>query len=305
MTYRLPPLNALRAFEAAGRHLSFTKAADELHVTQAAISHQIKALESWLEVRLFRRLNRALLLTETGQRYLVSVRAALDQLDSATRLVLDSHPDNLLSLSVIPSFGAKWLGARIARFAHRHPEIDLRFTSEDRNVDFSREDVDVGIRYGRGHWPGLHATKLMEPRVFPVCSPQLLESGPHPIREPSDLRYHTLLHEDVEDFDWGQWLRAAKVEGVNAGHGPNFSHAHVSYQAAIVGQGVALGVSPLVDDDLAAGRLVAPFDFVMLAEWSYYMVCPEARADEPKIAAFRTWLLDEAAQSPAARHDHP
>jgi LysR family glycine cleavage system transcriptional activator len=300
MAYRLPPLNALRAFEAAGRHLSFTKAAEELHVTQAAISHQIKALESWLEVRLFQRLNRALLLTEPGQRYLISVRAALEQLEGATRQVMESRPDNLLSLSVIPSFGAKWLVSRLARFAHRHPEIELRFTAEDRNVDFSREDVDMGIRYGRGSWPGLHATRLMRQEVFPVCSPQLVESGPHPLRQPADLRHHTLLHEDVEDFDWGMWLRAAGIDGVDAAHGPNFSHAHVSYQAAIVGQGVALGATPLVNDDLAAGRLVAPFDFVLAVDWAYYVVCDEARADEPKIAAFREWLLEEAVQIPLA-----
>jgi len=297
MAYRLPPLNALRTFEAAGRHLSFTKAADELHVTQAAVSHQIKSLESWLEAPLFRRLNRALLLTETGQRYLIAIRDALDQIDSATRQVVSVRPDNLLTISVIPSFGAKWLVSRLARFAHRHPEIEVRFTAEDRSVDFAREDVDSGIRYSRDSGRlGLHATRLMEQEVFPICSPKLIEEGPHPLRRPEDLKYHTLLHEDVKAFDWGMWLRAAGVEGVDSSHGPNFSHAHVSYQAAIVGQGVALGVTPLADDDIAAGRLVAPFEFSMKVDWAYYLVCPESRADEPKIAAFRNWLLEEVAQ---------
>lgn len=294
---RLPPLNALRSFEAAARHLSFTRAAAELHVTQAAVSHQIKALEDWLGIKLFRRLNRRLLLTEEGQQYLVSVRAAFDELAAGTQRLLAGDRQGVLTVSVIPSFAARWLVPRLGRFREAHPEIDLRLAATLQNVDFMRDDVDVGIRYGAGHYPDLHATFIMPEDYFPVCSPALLDGG-HPLRQPSDLRHHTLLHDEhvagTPNPLWTDWLAAAGARGVRADRGPVFSDASMMIQAAIAGQGVALGRGALVRDDLAAGRLVRPFDLVLPGRYAYWLVCPKAYADRPKVAAFREWLLKEA-----------
>ncbi len=298
MTVRLPPLNALRAFEAAGRHLSFTRAAEELHVTQAAVSHQIKALETWLDAPLFKRLNRALILSEPGQQYLISVRRALETIADATEQFVAGGGAEPLTISVMPSFGAKWLVLRLARFGRLHPDIDVRFTADDRLIDFSREDVDIAIRFGRGVWPGLRAVLLMRQDVFPVCSPRLVEGGPNPLKSPRDLRHHRLLHERPASYDWRTWLLAAGVDDVDPRRGPSFSHAHVVLQAAIDGQGVAMGATPLVDDDLAAGRLVKPFALTLSGEWGYYVVCPENRTDEAKIEAFRDWILSEARRDP-------
>lgn len=295
MAYRLPPLNALRAFESAGRYLSFTRAANELHVTQAAVSHQIKSLETWLGMALFKRLNRAIILTESGQHYLLWVRDALDGLEAATKQILTASAGTALTISVMPSFGATWLVRRMARFAQLHPEIGLRISADDRTVDFAREDVDVAVRYGRGAWPGLHATRLMRQNIFPVCSPALVHEGPHPLRSPDDLRHHILLQEDSTTYDWRMWLLAAGVDDIDPARGPSFSHAHVLYQAAIVGQGVAIGATPMVDDDLAAGRLVKPFELTIPIDWAFYVVCAEKRQDEPNIVALRNWLLAEAA----------
>jgi LysR family glycine cleavage system transcriptional activator len=299
MVENLPPLKTLRAFEAAGRHLSFTRAAKELHVTQAAVSHQIKALETWLDVPLFKRLNRSLLLTEPGQHYLLSVRKALELLAEATQQIVTTGGNDPLTISVMPSFGAKWLVSRLVRFGRQHPEIDLRFSAEDKLTDFTREDVDIAIRFGRGVWPGLDAALLMRQDVFPVCSPSLLEDGPHPLRTPDDLRHHVLLHERPASYDWRTWLLAAGIDDVDPIRGPSFSHAHMLLQATIDGQGVALGATPLVDDDLAEGRLVKPFDLTLPGEWAYYVVCPEARAEEQNIKFFREWILGEAKREPS------
>lgn len=298
MVDRLPPLKALRAFEAAGRHLSFTRAANELHVTQAAVSHQIKALETWLDIPLFKRLNRALLLTEAGQHYLLSVRKALEILADATQQIVAAGGGAPLTISVMPSFGAKWLVSRLPRFGRLHPDIDLRFSADDSLVDFTRDDVDIAIRYGRGVWPGLDAALLMRQDVFPVCSPRLVKEGPHPLRAPEDLRHHVLLHERPASYDWRTWLLAAGVEGVDPIRGPSYSHAHVLLQATIDGQGVALGATPLVDDDLEAGRLVKPFALTLPGDWAYYVVCAQDRRDEPDIRAFRDWILGEARREP-------
>ncbi len=295
---RLPPLNALRTFEAAARHLSFTRAASELHVTQAAVSHQIKGLEDWLGIRLFRRLNRRLLLTEEGQQYLVSVRGAFDELASGTQRLLAGDRRGILTVSVIPSFAARWLVPRMGRFRDAHPEIDLRIAATLQSVDFMRDDVDVGIRYGAGRYPGLHATLVMSEEYFPVCNPALLD-GRHPLREPSDLRHHTLLHDEHLPGEpnpvWKDWLKAAGVTGVRHDRGPVFGDASMMVQAAIAGQGVALGRTALVNDDLIAGRLVRPFPLALPAGYAYWLVCPESYADRPKIVAFRDWLLAEAA----------
>ena len=301
MARRLPPLNALRAFEVAARHLSFTKAAEELYVTQAAISHQVKALEEALGVQLFRRLNRRLMLTDAGQLYLPALTAAFDGIDAATgRLRADENAGSL-TVSVANSLAAKWLLPRLPRFRERHPEIDVEISAADRLVDFGRDNADMGIRYGLGNYPGLKVDPLMEDTVFPVCSPQLvngrLVDGPPPLRAPEDLRRHTLLHDDVgtgEAPNWRRWLTAAGVTGVNPERGPRYSHSSLVLQAAIDGQGVALGRSSLVSLDLEAGRLVQPFGPALPSHYACYVVSPVATAERPKIKAFRDWLLEEA-----------
>ncbi|MEE8533201.1 MAG: transcriptional regulator GcvA [Alphaproteobacteria bacterium] len=297
MARRLPPLNALRAFEAAARHLSFTHAAEELNVTQAAISHQVKALEERLGVQLFRRLNRALLLTDAGQAYLPPVRDAFDRLDEATERLFSHDSRGALTVSVLPSVAAKWLVPRLGRFRESHPDIDVRIDANMHLTDFSREDVDVALRYGGGKWPGLRADRLMTEDFFPVCSPALLE-GPVPLRTPEDLRHHTLLHDDNRT-DWTVWFLAAGIEGGDPTRGPGFTDSSLVLQAAAEGQGVALGRSALAAVDLAAGRLVKPFDISLPATFAYYLVCPETTAERPKVVAFREWLFGEVAYDDA------
>lgn len=289
----LPPLNALRMFEVAGRHLSFTRAAEELHVTQAAVSQQIKHLEEQLGVRLFRRQHRRLLLTEEGQIYLPAVREALRQIGQATDQLLARHKSGVLTVSVLPSFASKWLVPRLHKFRDRYPDVDVRVSAFEWLVDFSRDEVDLAIRYGRGKWSGLRADPLLSEEVFPVCSPRLLD-GPHPLKHPSDLKHHTLLHDDYSPEDWSIWLSAAGVHDVDPSRGLSFSHTSIMLEAAESGQGVALGRTPLVADDLARGRLIKPFGFALPAEYAYYIVGPMETADWPKIAAFREWLLEEA-----------
>ncbi|MFQ5785877.1 MAG: transcriptional regulator GcvA [Alphaproteobacteria bacterium] len=294
MTRRLPPLNALRAFEAAARHLSFTRAAQELNVTQAAISHQVKALEDRLGVLLFRRINRALLLTDAGQAYLPPVRDAFDRLAEATARLHAQDSRGALTVSVLPSIATKWLVPRLGRFREAQPDIDVRIAPSLHLTDFAREDVDVALRYGRGVWPGLRADRLMTEDIFPICSPKLLD-GPHPLRAPADLRHYTLLHDEGHG-DWRVWLLAAGIDDIDPTRGTVFTDSGMLVQAAVEGQGVALGRSALAADDLAAGRLVRPFDVSLPAEFAYYLVCPEASAGRPKIAAFRDWLMAETAR---------
>ncbi len=311
MTHRLPPLNALRAFEAAARHLSFNKAALELHVTQAAISHQIKALEHYLEVQLFRRLNRSLQLTEEAQVCLPKLREGFDCLAEAVEDVRAQNKRGRLTVSVAPSFAAKWLVPRLHRFAAAHPDIDMWISAsmeliDKQNphnmkpLDFRKGNVDVAIRFGWGKYPGFRADKLLEVSMIPMCSPRLLE-GKHPLRKPEDLRHHTLLHDDTLDYDelwpgWSMWLNYAGVTGVDASHGQHFSHAVLALEAAIEEQGVVLSLRNLAAADLMAGRLVTPFPLSISLNFAYYVVCPTATADRPKIAVFREWLLEEAHQ---------
>ncbi len=299
MTRQLPPLKPLRAFEAAARHLSFTKAAQELNVTQAAISHQVKTLEDSLQIQLFRRFNRRLMLTDAGQTYLPQLTEALDQIDAATRRLRAVDDSGDLKISVATSIAAKWLLPRLVRFRQKHPEIDVSVSASDKLVDFGRDDVDMGIRYGRGTYPGLRVDKLMQDTVFPVCSPALLQ-GPVPLDQPSDLKHHTLLHEEwgeqINAPDWRAWLAAAGVTGVNATRGPGYSHSSLSLQAAMDSQGVALARSSLVGLDLEAGRLVQPFGPTLPTNYACYVVSPAAAADRPKIKAFRDWLLEQAAE---------
>lgn len=303
MARQLPPLNMLRVFEAAARHLSFTKAAEELHVTQAAVSHQVKALEEIIGLALFRRYNRRLVLTEAGQNYLPALREAFDLMESATRKLSRDSSAGVLKISTLHSFAARWLVPRVPRFHKRHPGIELSISTSISLADFRRDDVDVAVRVGRGDYPDLHVTHLMDDYILPVCSPRLLQ-GEHPLHAPADLKFHTLLHdtalEPVEQApSWRNWLREAGVSDVDAERGTGYSDAGMAIQAAIAGHGVALARFTLVCDDLSAGHLVQPFGPTFPYRWSHYLVCPKASADNAKIRAFRDWLQEEIAQMPA------
>ena len=293
MAPRLPPLNTLRAFEAAARNMSFTKAAEELFVTQAAVSHQIRTLEEALGVKLFKRLNRALLLTEEGQTFLPNVREALELITQGVSRLARVEATGALNVSTLPSLAASWLVPRLDRFRAQHPEIDIRLTAGERLVDFGRDDVDVAIRYGRGQYAGLISDRFMDEEIFPVCSPALIEKGPHPLKNPSDLRHHTLLHDDMP-VGWKEWMEAAEVGGFDPTAGPYFDMSALVIQAAIQGQGVALGRSTLAREALDTGMLVRPFDLTIPIDYAYFIVCPPEFYDRPKVRAFREWLMSEA-----------
>ncbi len=295
MTRRLPSLNALRAFEAAARHLSFTKAAEELHVTQAAISHQVKALEEQLGLTLFRRLNRRLLLTDAGQTYVSSLTEAFDGIAEATERATAQSGGGSLRISTLPSMAAKWLLPRLSRFRARHPEIDVFVSASHGLADFRRDDLHLAIRYGKGSYPGLDAVHLMDDDIFVVCSPQLLATGP-PLRTPADLRHHTLLHDTSVEAgrrDWRTWLERVGETGVDPDRGPGFSDANLILEAVMAGEGVALTRRSLATDDLGAGRLAIPFGPVTLAPNRYYVVYPKGTAELPKVRKFTQWLMDE------------
>jgi LysR family glycine cleavage system transcriptional activator len=269
MSRRIAPLNALRAFEAAARHLSFTKAARELNVTPAAVSHQVKALEDFFGLPLFRRMTRALLLTDAGQLALPALREGFDRLAEASERLRVHQGRNELTISSAPSFAAKWLVPRLDRFRAAHPGIELRIDASDELIDFARDGVDLGLRFGAGDYPGLRTVRLFGEETFPVCAPSLL-AGAASLREPGDLSGFTLLHVDWASQDdtwpnWRMWLLAAGARDVDASRGPRFSMGGMAVQAAVEGQGVALASSVLVADDLAAGRLVKPFELSLCA----------------------------------------
>jgi LysR family glycine cleavage system transcriptional activator len=296
MTRRLPSLNALRAFEAAARHLSFTRAADELHVTAAAVSQQIRTLETQLNTKLFIRDRNSLRLTPAGESYLPGVRESFDRLQLATQELVDGR-GGTLRVSVPPTFGAKWLVPRLYRFYRQHPDIHVRISAAQ-VADFTADEVDVAIDCGRGRFPGLHVERFITDEVSPVCSPALVD-GPRPLRSLEDLAHHTLLHDQSAVYDpscpdWRRWLVAAGAKGIDGERGPTFSPAIMVLQAAIDGHGVALGKSVLVEYDIAAGRLVRPFHLRVPVEFAYHFVCPVSREQDPVVTAFKRWLHREA-----------
>ncbi|MDR3415230.1 MAG: transcriptional regulator GcvA [Nevskia sp.] len=305
---RLPPLNALRAFEAAARHRSVNKAARELHVTPAAISHQIKALEEQLGVQLFKRMPRRIELTVAGETCLPKLSAAFLQMEEAiASLRLMSQAGRIL-VNIPPALGARWLMPKLQRFSEVHPEIDLRIAVRPTMVDKARrergetsylEGADIAIRFGGGEYPDHVAHKLFTSYSTPMCSPRLLE-GEHPLRTPDDLRHHTLLHfeddwhTDAERPTWDTWLKAAGVKDVNTRRGPTFNHITLAMDAAADGMGVVLGVLIAASADIAAGRLVVPFPLCLPVGASYYLVYPAEREPDAAVRAFRDWVLSEA-----------
>src|SRR6201991_1789066 len=295
MSARLPSLNGLRAFEAAARHMSFTLAASELNVTQTAISHQIRRLEEELGIRLFVRQNRTLSLTPEAKEYLPGIRAAFNDLRLATDRLLRKDDGNVLTVSTLASLAAKWLLPRLSDFQEKHPGIDVHITTSTALVDFRSGDVDAAIRYGRGQWPGLRADWLMADKMFPVCSPALL-AGKKPLKKPQDLADHVLLHTSAgNDDDWRLWLTAAGLPtDLSKQPGVTFDMVFMTIQAAIDGLGVAMGRTSYVQDDIAKGRLVVPFNIALPAETGFYLVSPEGAAEPPKLKAFRQWLVASA-----------
>ncbi len=298
MARDLPPLNALRAFEAAGRHLSLTRAAGELHVTAAAVSHQVRGLEDYLGVKLFRRVGNSLLLTDGGQACLPGLSEGLDRLAGAVERLRKHDARGPLHVSVAPAFASKWLVPRLERFDTAHPDIDVRISATLEVVDFDREGFDAAIRLGRGSYPGLEVDELFAESVVPMCAPSLIE-GPHPLRRPADMRHHVLLHDDSLRFDraapdWPMWLKSAAVEDVDVSRGPHFSHPDHAMQAAMDGAGIVLGWRTLAAADLAAGRLIIAFVLTLPMELAFFFVCPLIAADRPKLVAFRDWLLEES-----------
>jgi len=287
----LPPLNALPSFEAVARHLSFSRAADELHVTHGAVSRAVRNLEDQLGVQLMIRATRSARLTPIGASYAAEIRDVLERLAAATSAAT-GQSSGILSVSTIDSFAARWLMPRLFRFRQAHGDIDVRVAVSERLADFISDGIDIAIRCGGGQYPGLSAELLMEEDHFPVCSPKLL-GGKYPLRTPADLARHTLLH-DVFTVDWAIWLHSAGIDYVDPHRGPTFLSSDHAIQAAIRGEGVVLGRSALVADDLAAGRLVRPFELSLPAGLAYYVVCPPRALKRPNVKAFRDWLTAEA-----------
>jgi LysR family transcriptional regulator, glycine cleavage system transcriptional activator len=297
----LPPLTALRAFEAAGRHLSVTRAADELSVTAAAISHQVKALEDYLDVRLFRRNGNSLFLTDAGQTLLPGLRAGFAELERAISALREHDLRGAFVLSVAPVFATKWLIPRLDGFQASHPDIDVRISATLDLADFEHDGVDAAIRVGRGRYPGLVAHRLFGESVVPMCSPALLKRE-RPLAVPDDLRHHVLLHfdwpaQEQVTPDWGTWLRSTQVKGVDSSRGPRFTQPDYAMQAAVDGAGVVLGWRSLAEADLDAGRLTIPFDLPLEMDVAFYFVYPERCAERPKLARFREWLLSQTVPS--------
>ncbi len=293
MARRLPPLNGLKAFEAAARSESFTRAAEELNVTQGAVSHQVKALEEVLGLKLFRRQRQRLLLTEAGRDYLAVLRDALDQIAIGTGRLLQRQESGVLTISTSADFAAKWLINRLSRFTEKYPDVDLRISASTRDVDFAREDVDVAIRHGDGNWPGLHVERLYSERLFPICSPKLIV-GRNRITKAADLLKFPLLRlEDAKN-----WTRLFNAAGVKAtvGPGPVLNRASMLIDAAIDGQGIALARTALAAWDLINGRLVRPVEASLKVANPYWIICPKSASALPKVAAFRNWVFAEAAE---------
>lgn len=298
-----PPLNALRAFESTARHLSIKKAAEELHVTPAAVSQQIKTLESFLEIELFERKVRAIALTDAGEQLFPFMEEGFAKLEEGINQLRRQRHSNELVVSVSPTFAAKWLLPRLGRFYQQFPEYRLRVDACESLVNFRHDGVDVALRYGGGNYANLYSEILLPEVVVPVCSPALLQ-GKNPIRTPSDLRHHMLLQSDWQTSQpqapcWGMWLRAAGVEDIDSTRGHQFSSEALAMQAAIEGQGVALTSTALADLDVEAGRLVFPFGrkHNQKVAFGYFFVCPESHLRVKKVQAFKRWITAELSDS--------
>jgi LysR family glycine cleavage system transcriptional activator len=321
MPNALPPLTALRVFEAAARHLSLKKAAEELNVTPAAVSHQIQQLESHLGVRLFRRLHRGIEMTEIAQICIPKLQEGFECMRAAMDRVRDHRGADVLTVGAAPSFSSHWLMPRLHRFVTGHPDIDVQVSTRMRQFsrlprgqrgDFESvlgwaDEVDVVVVFGNGDYPGMRVDKLLSLSITPLCSPALLE-GEHPLKRPADLRHHKLLHDDRglmyggRAF-WDIWLERAKVEVADSGRGPHFTHSILALEAAMAGDGVVVSTPELAAGDLASGRLVAPFGLRVPLMSSYYVVSNDLAASRGVVGIFRDWILEEAALQTGSKRD--
>ncbi|MDO8280031.1 MAG: transcriptional regulator GcvA [Burkholderiaceae bacterium] len=297
-TSRLP-LNALRVFESVARHLSCTKAAEELNVSPAAVSQQLRALEASIGVVLFHRKNRRLVLTSEAERCIPELTEGFSRLAAAVGNLRGDQSHTRLTVSVAPSFGLKWLMPRLHRFYEAHPEIDLWVSSTPANVNFSKDKVDLAVRFGSGKFPEVYAIPLMPLTLFPVCSPKLVDEGRLKVMD--DVRHHVLLHDesvakDRGSLSWARWCQVNKVRGVDTDRGPRLDHSYLVIDAAIAGRGIAMGRSALVIDDIRAGRLVKPFAGVQTTEFGYYVVRPDNPRPAMKIGLFTSWLKAQVAE---------
>ncbi len=293
MTRRLPPLLALRFFESVARHESFTRAADELCVTQAAVSHQIKALEEWFGEPLFQRLSRSIKLTDLGMKLAAPLGQAFDLMSDATEDALHEERTTVITVAVFDSFASEWIIPRLHRFRARFPEFDVRFKAKRHEDDaLSSGEADIEIRYGNGNWPNHQIEHLLEETVAPVCTPAFLDEHGAPA-DLGDIGRYPLLH-DVFAIDWAEFLGRFGVGRVGLRRGYGFTHSHLVKRACLGGLGLALGQWPLVAAEVASGALVRPFGETLALENSYYVVCRRSIADQAEVKAFAYWLLDEA-----------
>ena len=293
MIGRLPPLNALRAFEASARHLSVKNAAEELYVTPGAVSQMLKALEGHLGLPLFRRMNRGIVLTEAGQNYLPPVRNAFRQIAEATRRVAMAADTGLLTISVTSGFAAGWLAPRLKDFQDAHPEIDPQIATGKGLTNFSRGGVDVAVRHGLGRYPGLNSDRIFAVELTPVAAPMLVaQFGAS--KSPAELTRWPLAH-DAGRRDWHLWFQAQGIDEIGAPRGPAFEDSGLLLKAVLAGQGAGLLPSAMTAQALAEGRLVKLADIVWPEAFAYYLVYPEGSHERPKVAAFRTWILNAAA----------
>lgn len=294
---RLAPLNALKAFEAAGRHLSFTAAADELCVTLSAVSHQIRLLEEHLGVSLFHRTRKGLVLSAEGQLILPDLREGFDKIGASLSKLDTRREEGVLTVSMLSTFAMRWFIPRLGRFQEKHPNIEVRISTSVNWIDLEREGIDCAIRFGRGGWPGLASDRMFDEVLQPVCAPSLLSE----LQKPEDLADARLLHAQLRREDWRLWLAAAGLDGIDANKGPVFETRAFVIQAALQGLGVACLDPSLVADEVAAGRLVRPFDLTIPIEGAYWFVCPDHLATSPRLTVFKDWLLAEAADQTAKR----
>jgi LysR family transcriptional regulator, glycine cleavage system transcriptional activator len=296
---RLPSLDLLRGFEAAARHLSFTKAAQELHVTQSAVSRQIKTIEEQLGVRLFRRLNRALLLTEEGQTLARAVSGALAGIEQAVARLSTFAEDRPITVTTSVSFAALWLVPRLARLRAAHPDIDVRLAASNELADLQRDRIDVAVRFCEPKTAPSGAAPLTGEDVFPVASPRLTRDRAHPLRTPADLRHHVLLHYDDARagwpwLTWQEWLVALKVPGLESAGALLFNHYDQLVRAAIDGEGVGIGRAPLVERFMKSGELIAPFQDRVTVSRKYFVIVAPAAAGQRRVKQFVDWLFAEA-----------
>jgi LysR family glycine cleavage system transcriptional activator len=291
---RLPPLSALRAFEATARHMSFTKAAREFNVSQGAISRHVATLERLLGSKLFLRHHRAIELTAKGEAYFRALRDAFERIQDATDLVFGATDTPTLRIKLPPTFAIRWIVPRLARLHATDPHLDVQITTSHSPADFDREDIDVAVHSGDSAPPGTSAIRLFGESLTPVCSPALLRQG-RSLRRPADLRRHTLLCSLHRPKDWPAWIAAAGIDGVDGNSGLKFENSSLAYQAAIDRLGVAMAQTALVEDDLASNRLVAPFALKVPTTGAYFLIYPPRSRDLEKVRRFESWILKECA----------